>query len=258
MNSSPGLFETGLFIPRYQPVQLGRWRIVIGGPVLSPGYWSGPQLMPEVPALLHDDALWMSMSPLEIESAEIGIRLAHGHVAICGLGMGWAAAATAMQDAVTRVTVVERDPEVLALHRALDIFAQIPAGARDKIAIEQGDALDWRPGAPVDLLMPDIWLPLVSDGRVDEVRRMQANVRAAAVYFWGQELEIARHSVAGGRAIDRDGIAATIADFDLPLLGLEWPDYSALVSAAAERWMRDRWLAPQPQAATRDSRNARS
>ncbi|MET0246708.1 MAG: hypothetical protein ABW182_08180, partial [Sphingomonas sp.] len=151
-------------------------------------------------------------------------------------------AATAMLPEVTRVTVVERDPDVIALHDALDIFAQLPSEAREKVHIARSDALDYRPDVPVDLLMPDIWLWLVSDGRVDEVRRMQANMNAGAIYFWGQELELARHARAAGREIDAGGIDATIADWDLPIIGTDWPDYPALVRQVADRRMGDRWF----------------
>jgi hypothetical protein len=90
-------------------------------------------------------------------------------------------------------------------------------------------------------------LPLVSDGRVDEVRRMQANIAATQIYFWGQELEIARHARAAGRDCDAAGIAATVADFALPLTGPGTPDYPERLRAAAEGWMRNRWL-PTPVA----------
>jgi hypothetical protein len=167
-------------------------------------------------------------------------------VLIFGLGMGWSAAASAMQDKVTAVTVVEHDPDVLAMHRELDIFSQLPDAARAKLCIEQGDAYAYRPRTPVDLLMPDIWLPLVSDGRVDEVRRMQDNVAAAAIYFWGQEMEIARHAVHAGRTLDRAGVEATIAGFGLPLIGAELADYPARIAHVAQRWMNGRWLPGTP------------
>lgn len=236
-------YRTSLFLPQYRPVQTGAWALrVREHPVLSSGYWSAPALTPSLPVLLRGDDVWMSITPVEIESAEIGIRLARGHVLIHGLGMGWAAAATALEPDVTAVTVVERDPEVIALHGELDLFSQLPDDARAKLRIVQGDAYSYLPDAPIDLLMPDIWLPLVNDGRIDEVRAMQANANAAAIYFWGQELEIARHAKAAGRMLDAEGIAATIADWNLPIIGQNWPDYPALVSAAAERWIRGRWL----------------
>lgn len=240
MGTAP--FETTWFLPRYQPVRSGDWEIRQGSNVLAQGYWGPTVLLTTFPLLLRGGETWMSITPLEVESQTIGLTLARGHVVIMGLGMGWAAAATALQPDVTRVTVIERDEDVLALHRELDLFAQLPAPARAKLHIVQADALEWQADAPVDLLMPDIWLPLVSDGRVEEVRRMQDNVRAEAIYFWGQELEIARHARAAGRELDDAGIAATIADFGLPLVGPGYPGHAGVVAAAAERWMRDRWL----------------
>ena len=235
-------FGTNLFIPQYRPLISGDWELKVGGAVLSQGYWSPATLVMGLPALSRRGEVWMSLTPMEVESAQIGIGLSHGHVLIMGLGMGWAAAATALRDEVTAVTVVERDPDVLALHRELDLFAQLPDPARAKIRLIEGDAYTYAPEAPVDLLMPDIWLPLINDGRVDEVREMQVHADAASVYFWGQELEIARHARAAGHALDAEGIAATIADFGLPLIGPEWPGYPALVEQAAARWMQGRWL----------------
>jgi hypothetical protein len=236
---------TELFEDLYRPVTHGRWSLLAPAMVLTRGYWSPPALVTSLRGLVRDGETWMSISPMELESQAIGVQHAHGHVAVFGLGMGWAAAASALRESVTAVTVVERDPEVIALHRELDLFGRLPGGVGDKVRIVSGDALEWRPEARVDLLMADIWLPLVSDGRVAEVQRMQANVGADAVYFWGQEMEIARHARAAGRAIDADGIRATVAGFALPLVGPDLPGYAECINAAAAAWMRDRWL-PEP------------
>jgi hypothetical protein len=247
LTSDAPYLEGPLFLPAYGPLRSGDWELRIQAMGMLPGYWSGPVFAQDVPILLRGRDSWMSLTPLEIESQEIGIRLARGHVLIFGLGMGWAAAAAAANPAVTAVTIVEKDPEILALHQALDPFAQLPEGARAKLRLIEGDALGFVPDAPVDLLMPDIWLPLVSVGRLDEVRHMQAKVDAAAIYFWGQELEIARHAVAAGRALDDAGIAATIAAFGLPLIGPSRPDYAVRLAAAARQWMRGRWLPGSPR-----------
>ncbi|SEP44960.1 hypothetical protein SAMN04487843_12160 [Methylobacterium sp. ap11] len=240
----PGLepFVFDLFVPEYRPLQSGAWRIHHGRNLLAQGYWSPTRLVPRVTALVRGDHTWMSTTPIELESQEIGVRLSAGHVVVFGLGMGWSAVASALRPEVTAVTVVEIDPEVIALHRELDLAAQLPPEARAKIRIVEGDALAWRPERPVDLLMPDIWLPLVSDDRVAEVRRMQANVQAANLYFWGQELEIARHAAAARRALDEGGIRDTIAAFELPLVGPALPDYADKVRQVAARHMRGRWL----------------
>ena len=236
-------FKTDLFVPIYTAFRQGRWDLRVGGLNLVPGYWSGPVMVQGMAALLRDGQTWMSMTPYEIESQEIGVRLSHGHVLIHGLGMGWSALACALRPEVTAVTVVERDPDVIAIYEAIGVANQLFDADRAKIRIVEGDAFDFRPTARVDLLMPDIWRPLVSDGRVQEVQRLQANAGAASVYFWGQEMELARHARAAGRAIDDAGIAATIADFKLPLIGPAFADYSSKVATVAERWMRGRWLA---------------
>jgi hypothetical protein len=235
-------FEGDLFVPRYRPLASGEWTLRIAPLAHCPGYWSPPALVENMAALVRRGECWMSMTPFELESQEIGVRLARGHVLIFGLGMGWAAAAAAALPAVERVTVIEADPDVLALHRELDLFAQLAPDDRAKLRIIEGNAYCYVPDRSVDLLMPDIWLPLVNDGRVDEVRRMQSNIGAHAIYFWGQELEIARHAAAAGRTLDDAGIAATIAEWGLPLLGPGTPDYAARLVAATRRWLRGRWL----------------
>ncbi len=233
---------TDLFVPTYAPMKAGDWELRLAEAVVCPGYWSPPQLVIGMASLMRRGRCWMSITPMELESQEIGVRLARGHVVIFGMGMGWSAAVTALRPEVTAVTVVERDEDVLALHERLAIFAQLPETARAKIRVEHGDAFRWTPTHAVDMLMPDIWLPLVSDGRVAEVVRMQANVQAAQIYFWGQEMEIARHAIAAGRTLDDQGILATIAEFGRPLGGPAFPGYAARLDAAARRWLRGRWL----------------
>jgi hypothetical protein len=240
--SAPAPFAGELFVPRYVPMASGAWRLSVVPLSISPGYWSGPRPVADMAVLVHDRRSWMSTTPFEFESQEIGIRRASGHVLIFGLGMGWATAACACLPAVSQVTVVEKDADVIALHHRLDLFAQLPAEARAKLTVVPGDAHEYRASVPVDLLMPDIWLPLVSDGRLDEVRRMQDNVAARAVYFWGQEMEIARHLAAARRQPDETGVAATVAGFGLPLIGFGDPGYADKVVAAARRWMNGRWL----------------
>lgn len=242
--SPPGLafFGTDLFVPRYRPAKSGDWELRVANMAIVPGYWSGPVLVEQMAVLLRHGESWMSITPFELESQGLGVREGRGHVLIFGLGLGWAACASAALPDVAAVTVVECDPDVLALHRKLDIFNQLPSAARDKIRLIEDDAFAYVPNRPVDLLLSDIWLPLVSDGRVDDVRAMQANVHAARIHFWGQEMELARHAVAAGRALDAAGIAATVADWGLPLAGTEDPAYPDRLATAAHRWMNGRWF----------------
>jgi hypothetical protein len=207
------------------------------------GYWSPALPVSGVVSLDHGSDTWMSLMPVEIESQQIGVGCAAGHVVVFGLGMGWSAAASALRRETLSVTIVERDPELIALHEALDLFGRLPDRAGSKVRIVEGDAFGWRPDGPVDLLIADIWLPLVGGDRVEEIRAMQEKVNARQIYFWGQELEIARHAVAAGRSrLDDAEIKATADAFGLPLAGLDTPDYPRRLRAAAGQWMNDHWL----------------
>jgi len=237
------LYETDLFIPSYRPFEGERWVIHIAPMVLCKGYWSEPQLALNRAGLLRREPdhlrTWMSMTPMEIESQELGCRAATGHTVVMGLGMGWAAANAALQPAVSRVTVVERDPEVIGLVADMGVFQQLPPDAAAKVAVVEGDALAWKPESPADTLLADIWGPLNGDERVEQVRTMRANTGTSRVYFWGQEMVIARRARDTGRTLDTATVDAIIAELDLPLIGPEFPNYADLATRAAAHWMRD-------------------
>ncbi len=227
----------------YRPLRQGEWTLTITPLVICPGFWSPSRMVENMAALSRDGVLWMSLTPLEFESQGIGVSAARGHVAVLGLGLGWAAAECAINPAVSAVTVIERDHAVIALHAELDLFGRLQHDSGRKVQIVHGDAKAWQPSKPVDLLLADIWLPLISaEDRVAEMRAIQHNIGAAAIHFWGQELEIARHAVAAGHELDDAGIAATIAGFGLPLVGPGTPDYAPRLRSAAQAWMRERWL----------------
>jgi hypothetical protein len=207
------------------------------------GYWSPLSLASDVISLDRGSDTWMSLMPVEIESQQIAVDCAAGHVAVFGLGLGWSAALCALKDEVEAVTVVERDSSLIALHERLDLFGRLRGGAGAKVEIVQADAFTWRPDRSVDLLAADIWLPIVGGDRVEEVRRMQSNVGAGRVYFWGQELEIARHAVAAGRLRLDDGeIADTVRELGLPLAGLDSSGYAARLRSAVDQWMEGHWF----------------
>jgi hypothetical protein len=249
---SPGgaaLYETDLFRPIYRPMQGARWRLVVAPLSISSGYWSGPQVITNMAVLVRDEGdgkgvrTWMSMTPMEIESQELGCRAAVGHTVVMGLGMGWAAANSALRPEVTSVTVVEFDPEVIALIGETGVFGQLPPDAQAKITVVRGDATAYAPDQPADTLLADIWLPLNGDDRVDQVRAMWANTGASKVYFWGQEMVIARRARDAGLSLEggdvgRATVRQIVAELGLPLIGPELPGYPERIAKAA-KWLRD-------------------
>lgn len=237
-------YSNDLFTPVYQPFKGQRWEVRLTPMILCRGYWSPARMINNMAALLRLDSdgggrTWMSMTPMEIESQEIGCRHAVGHVVVMGMGMGWAVANAALRPEVSRVTVVEYDPEVIDLIAQLGVFAQLPPDIAAKISVVQGDAYAFVPDSPADTLLADIWLPLFGADRDAEVRRMRDNCRAVRVYFWGQEMVIAHRARNASLALTRTTLDKIVADMDLPLIGpAEYPDYPQKIEQAAQAWLR--------------------
>ncbi len=253
-----GEFASTLWFPHCAQGVWGPWSVRIIAVPSARGYWGQAYRMTGTVILSgpvkDGEASWMSIVPMEVESQEIGIAAARGHTVVLGLGMGWCAANVALNPAVDRVTVVERDPQVIALIEALGIVGQLPAEARAKIRIVQADALVWRPDAPVDSVQADIWAKFVEPQKWADVRRMQDNIGAASFYFWGQEMELwrlaCREADGVPEQLDRDGIARLIGGTGLPLVCPDWPDYGDRIVAAAP------WWAPRTKGWWEESRGA--
>jgi hypothetical protein len=247
-----GSFQRQLFFPRYCPGEVGAWTLQVVPMLAARGYWGQVYSLHGAVILKGPSArgaeAWMAMLPSEIESQEVGLSGASGHTLVFGLGMGWLAANAALRPEVQRVSVVERDPEIIALARATGVFEQLPEPAQRKIQIIQGDALEWVPSDPVDSMQADIWLTLAEEGKLAAVRRMQRNVGARRIYFWGQEMEIWRHACRHIGGIPETLDWATLrdiveTDLQLPLILPDWPDYPEKIAAAARWWTpaRDGW-----------------
>jgi hypothetical protein len=241
------LWNTDSFVPKYRSGELGLWRINPGGQlVYDRGYYSGTCLLEMLPSLSRKVVskggsdgdrweTWMSLTPLEVESQELGYRYASGDVVIMGLGMGWVAANAALNPKVSMVTVIECDPDVISLIRESGAFDSLATHARQKINIINADAMEWSPGPghSVDFLYADIWLHLAEPETMEQVRQMQKNVQAKQVYFWGQEITI--HSAISRIAkndevINADLVRQAVADvINLPLLIPDDRDYPQMI-----------------------------
>lgn len=239
-----GAFAGGLHFPAYRVAARGAWSLRVIRMAAARGYWGetypiGGTVLLAGPSEAGTQS-WMSLLPSEVESQVIGLQAARGYTVVMGLGMGWLAANVALRPEVSRLTVVERDADVIALIDATELLQHLPAEAREKIEIVQADARDWRPDQPVDTLQADIWRKFIEDGKLSEVRHIQDNVGAAAVYFWGQEMEIWRMAcrrTGGAPHLDWPMLREIVSkDIGLPLILPDWPDYPEKIAAGAPWW----------------------
>lgn len=125
-------------------------------------------------------ATMMSDTDMERRTNRAAIQLAYGDVLIGGLGIGMITLPICRRDRVSSVTVIEKNPHVIALVEQ-PLRAALGADAR-KLVIREGDIHKWRPakkGRQFDLIYFDIWLNLCTD-QVDEMKALHAFFRRYA------------------------------------------------------------------------------
>ena len=171
--------------PYYKSIRIdnvvdGRWElrreayepyraIMAGDMILRPDFSEVPPLgffteRFEFPAVLEDGNEWMTLTPVDLDTAEEAIEAAHGDVVTFGLGLGYYAYMVSEKETVRRVVVVEKSAEVIALFRRY-ILPQFAHG--DKIEIVEADAFEYAervmPGEGFDVAFVDTWRD-ASDG----------------------------------------------------------------------------------------------
>lgn len=113
--------------------------------------------------LYHLGSMWMSDTPDEMKDHLSPIYEAKrngGHVLINGLGIGMVAGAIAALENVTKVTVIEKSPEVIAL-----VGPSLTERFGSKIEIIEADSYEFKPpkGVRYTVVWHDIWLDLCTD-----------------------------------------------------------------------------------------------
>jgi hypothetical protein len=150
------------------------------------GYFRGLQACTENYLLVRNKRVWMSLSPVEVESLAPHVAHMRGHVVIAGLGMGLALYNALLRPAVQRVSVLERDGEVIAL------FAEITGSGwpeSGRFSIERVDAREWHSPRPVDFLYVDIWDRVGGPQAAAETRIICRNLRPNSAGYWGMEAD---------------------------------------------------------------------
>jgi hypothetical protein len=173
-------------IPLYRTGRVGAWELRRQEQPMLRGYFRGLQTCAENFVLIHDDQVWMSLSPVEIESLAPHVATMRGHVVIAGLGMGLALYNALLRPAVRRVSVLESDSEVIALFAAI-AGSDWPESGR--FSIEQVDAREWRSTEPVDYLYADIWDKIGTSEAAADTRIMCRNLRPKSAGYWGMEAD---------------------------------------------------------------------
>ena len=106
-------------------------------------------------ALTEGNNIWMSLNPNEIETMKPYINKAKGNVLVLGLGMGYVPFMMAVSPEVKSITIVEKDPEIIALFNSL-ILPNFKN--KEKIKIVEDDAINFvKKNNKFDYLFADLW-----------------------------------------------------------------------------------------------------
>jgi hypothetical protein len=171
-------------IPCYRTGRVGAWELKRQFQPVLRGYFRGLQTATENYLLTRGERVWMSLSPVEIESLAPHVPHMRGHVVIAGLGMALALYNALLRPAVQRITVIECDPEVIAL---FEVIRGPEWPSPDRFTIAQADALAWRSPEPVDYLYADIWDKIGAPEAAADTRAICRNLRPKSTGYWGME-----------------------------------------------------------------------
>ena len=159
------------------------------------------------PLFRIDGHIWMSLTPMEIESQYRHIQNAKGFVAILGLGMGYATLSIAQKENVASVVVYEKNEDVVAY------FEEVCAGRKgyEKIRIVVGDVRDTLVGQKHDFVYADIYHSMAEDAMLDDYVHFTKNNNIGKYQFWSEEL-MWFHAVKIG-AIESDDLPQDIQEY---------------------------------------------
>ena len=109
-------------------------------------------------ALTEGNNIWMSLNPNEIETMKPFIAKAKGDVLVLGLGMGYVPFMMAIKPEVKSITIIEKDPEIIALFNSL-LYPHFKN--KEKINIVQDDAVAFTSRKvnqyKYDYIFADLW-----------------------------------------------------------------------------------------------------
>ena len=129
--------------------------------------------------------IWMSDTPAELNDHYEAAKNAYGHCLIAGLGLGIIVEACLRKEEVTKVTVLEIEPDIIKM--VGDYL--IEKWGQERLEFIQCDALEWKPpkGVRYGMCWFDIW-PSISQDNWDEYKLLHRRYGQKAEWkgSWGR------------------------------------------------------------------------
>lgn len=142
--------------------------------------FDGPVIIPAIHSMGRNGEWggipWMSLTPMEFFTLRPGTKMATGHTVIAGLGMGYQLEQVCKKRSVKKVTLVERDQEIVDW-----ILPRLDLNDKD-VDIIVGDAVGILPELEADVTLVDIYKDYGYNG--DEFQRL-LGPKSGKVWHWG-------------------------------------------------------------------------
>lgn len=239
--------------------RIGPWEIARNAlPPMVRGYFRGMHA-PEstenwVLRNWDERSVWMSIAPMEIESASHHVHAAKGDVLVGGLGIGMVLWALLNKPEVTSVTVIERDPRVIELMREVmrrnhttwgkHLYSRSQREQRHtlgpRLDIIHRDLFDFAENdehdGAFDFALIDIWSGVGDSALRPDMQRLAKTGIAEQYAAWGLEMDFVSWGMETGQHVEglsKHGNWALYSDaIEVPLIGREWKWMSALAVQA--------------------------
>jgi len=136
-----------------------------------------------IPVLFIDNQLWMSLTPMEIQSAFIADCDAEGKVATAGMGMGYFTLKCMENDCVNQIDVYEIDPRIIEFFNKNFSHRE----GFDKVHIIEGDVRKKLVGKYYDYVFMDPYKTLLPDEVIEDAIFFKKKNKIEEYVFWGYE-----------------------------------------------------------------------
>ena len=173
--------EKEAYTTKAKPLKIGKIELEFKSikTILRGHMYNGVVREDNVPVFKIEDTVWMSLTPMEVESHYIPIQLANGRVGVGGLGAGYYVQRILDKDEVDEVVVYEIDQAVI------DFYLQ-QFGEHKKLTIKKENVLEIK-NESFHFFYMDIYLYGMSEEAVVHMQLLNTDNNIDVYHFWTQE-----------------------------------------------------------------------
>ncbi|MBO4265481.1 MAG: hypothetical protein J5922_05325 [Clostridia bacterium] len=194
------------------------------------------------PAVLENGNEWMTLTPVDTDTAKEAIKNAHGKVITFGLGLGYFAYHAALKDETSSVCIVEKSKEVINLFSEY-ILPQFEPKRRKKIKIINADAFEYAKNEMArenyDTAFFDTWRdPSDGYGMYLRAKKIEKDIPHTEWYYWIEEYLI---SILRKKAYDEIWLGANAPEIASEIKnGYKISSFSDILSYLSKEKLKER------------------